>query len=117
MISDEGADQVDPIGARQFRSQDCVVVEPLIVGKPEPHMIETALARLGTARSATLLIGDQIPTDIQAGKRAGLPTVLVTTGVPLQDGPSLEAPDFVVSSLVDIEVAPTLVGSSRQRRA
>ncbi|MCK1406902.1 hypothetical protein IVB48_16300 [Bradyrhizobium sp. 76] len=35
-------------------------VEPFIVGKPEPHMIETALSRLGTVRSATLTIGDQI---------------------------------------------------------
>lgn len=92
-------------------------VEPLIVGKPEPHMIETALARLGTARSATLLIGDQIPTDIQAGSRAGLLTVLVTTGVPPREDSSLMPPDFVVSSLAEIEVAPALVGSSRQRRA
>ncbi|WP_354108007.1 HAD hydrolase-like protein [Bradyrhizobium sp. LB14.3] len=35
-------------------------VEPLMVGKPEPHMIETALSRLGTVRSATLMTGDQI---------------------------------------------------------
>ncbi|WP_247454215.1 MULTISPECIES: HAD hydrolase-like protein [unclassified Bradyrhizobium] len=33
-------------------------VEPLIVGQPEPHMIETALSRLGTVRSATFMIGD-----------------------------------------------------------
>ncbi|UWU67758.1 HAD-IIA family hydrolase [Bradyrhizobium sp. NC92] len=91
-------------------------VEPLIVGKPEPHMIETALARLGTDRNATLMIGDQISTDIQAGKRAGLPTALVTTGVPPGDDPSLMPPEFVVSSLAEIEVAPALLGSSRRRR-
>ncbi|MGL3104231.1 HAD-IIA family hydrolase [Bradyrhizobium sp. BR 1432] len=92
-------------------------VKPLIVGKPEPHMIETALSRLGTARSATLMIGDQIPTDIQAGKRAGLPTVLVTTGVPPLKDPSLAPPDFVVSSLAEIKVLPALAQSPRQRRA
>lgn len=91
-------------------------VKPLIVGKPEAHMIESALARLGTARSSTLLIGDQIPTDIQAGKRAGLPTVLVTTGVPAREDSSLMPPDFIVSSLGDIEVSAA-VGSPRQRRA
>ncbi|MGY3361981.1 hypothetical protein ACVWZK_008644 [Bradyrhizobium sp. GM0.4] len=36
-------------------------VEPLIVGKPEPHMIETALSRLGTVRSATLMTGEPDP--------------------------------------------------------
>ncbi|MCC8955303.1 HAD-IIA family hydrolase [Bradyrhizobium sp. Pear77] len=91
-------------------------VKPLIVGKPEPHMIETALSRLGTVRSATLMIGDQVATDIQAGKRAGLPTVLVTTGVPPRENPTLARPDFIVSSLADIEI-PALVGSPRQRRA
>ncbi|MCP3476067.1 HAD-IIA family hydrolase [Bradyrhizobium sp. CCGUVB1N3] len=92
-------------------------VKPVIVGKPEPHMIETALARLGTARGSTLLIGDQIQTDIQAGKRACLPTVLVTTGVPPREDPLLVPPDFIVSSLEEIGVRPAPVGSSRQRRA
>ncbi|MET4607729.1 ribonucleotide monophosphatase NagD (HAD superfamily) [Bradyrhizobium sp. JR4.1] len=74
-------------------------MKPLIVGKPEAHMIETALSRLRTARGSTLLIGDQIQTNIQARKRAGLPTVLVTTGVPAREDPSLIPPDFMVSSL------------------
>ncbi|WP_024512708.1 HAD-IIA family hydrolase [Bradyrhizobium sp. ARR65] len=92
-------------------------VKPLIVGKPEPHMIEIALARLKTPRSSTLMIGDQIPTDIQAGKRAGLPTVLVTTGVPSREDPSLLSPDFIVSSLRDIDVGPALAGRRQQRSA
>lgn len=92
-------------------------VKPLIVGKPEPHMIETALARLETARDSTLLIGDQIQTDIQAGKRASLLTVLVTTGVPPREDPSLVPPDFIVSSLTEIQSTPALVGHPRQRSA
>jgi 4-nitrophenyl phosphatase len=82
-------------------------VKPIIVGKPEAHMIESALARLGTKRSETIMIGDQIPTDIQAGKRAGLRSVLVTTGVPAVQDPSLLQPDLVVGSLLDIPVAIT----------
>ena len=78
--------------------------KPIIVGKPEVHMIEAALARLGTERASTLMIGDQIQTDIQAGKRAGLWSVLVTTGVPPLEDPSLLAPDFVISSLKKIPV-------------
>ncbi|MEX3672337.1 HAD-IA family hydrolase [Paraburkholderia phenoliruptrix] len=74
------------------------------VGKPETHMIEAALARLGTAREETIMVGDQIPTDIQAGKRAGLCSVLVTTGVPAVEDSALLPPDFVVQSLRDIPV-------------
>ncbi|ACC76406.1 HAD-IIA family hydrolase [Paraburkholderia caribensis] len=79
-------------------------VKPIIVGKPETHMIEAALARLGTAREETIMVGDQIPTDIQAGKRAGLHSVLITTGVPAVEDPALLPPDFVVQSLRDIPV-------------
>ncbi|OHV78943.1 HAD-IIA family hydrolase [Mesorhizobium sp. ORS 3428] len=90
--------------------------KPLIVGKPEVHMIETALARLGTSRQSTLMIGDQIATDIQAGKRAGLPSVLVTTGVPSRQDPTLIAPDFTVSSLTQMRLGNDCSGSMLQGR-
>ncbi|MCW1993821.1 4-nitrophenyl phosphatase [Bradyrhizobium diazoefficiens] len=92
-------------------------VQPSIVGKPQVPMIETALSRLGTKRGSTIMIGDQVPTDIQAGKRAGLATVLVTTGVPTRQDPSLMAPDFIVSSLREIEVSAARAAQPRQRRA
>ncbi|UWU76021.1 HAD-IIA family hydrolase [Bradyrhizobium huanghuaihaiense] len=92
-------------------------VQPSIVGKPQVPMIETALSRLGTNRASTIMIGDQVPTDIQAGKRAGLVTVLVTTGVPMRQDPSLMAPDFIVSSLRDVEVSAARAARPHQRRA
>ncbi|MDA9404566.1 MULTISPECIES: HAD-IIA family hydrolase [Bradyrhizobium] len=92
-------------------------VQPSIVGKPQVPMIETALSRLGTNRALTIMIGDQIPTDIQAGKVAGLATVLVTTGVPMRHDPSLMAPDFTVTTLRDVEVSAARSGRPQQRRA
>ncbi|MCP3367682.1 HAD-IIA family hydrolase [Bradyrhizobium cajani] len=92
-------------------------VQPSIAGKPQVSMIETALSRLGTNRASTIMIGDQVPTDIQAGKRAGLATVLVTTGVPMRQDPLLMAPDFIVSSLREIEVSAARAAEVRQRRA
>ncbi|UXN57750.1 HAD-IIA family hydrolase [Phyllobacterium zundukense] len=83
-------------------------VTPVIVGKPEVHMIVTALARLGTDRGSTIMIGDQIPTDIQAGKRAGLRSILVTTGVPPVQDPTLHKPDVTVSSLRELLSAHTV---------
>lgn len=51
--------------------------EPL--GKPHRAMFERALTLLGTRN--TLMIGDQLPTDIRGGQAAGLDTALASWGV------------------------------------
>lgn len=56
-------------------------VDPIFIGKPEPIIMEQALAQLGTAKEETLMIGDNYRTDILAGINAGLDTLLVHTGV------------------------------------
>lgn len=56
-------------------------VEPTFIGKPEPIIMEQALAQLGTEKDETLMIGDNYRTDIMAGIQAGLDTLLVHTGV------------------------------------
>ncbi|HEX2704594.1 MAG TPA: HAD-IIA family hydrolase [Candidatus Lustribacter sp.] len=76
------------------------VTTPFVVGKPETPLVEQALVLLGTARDRTLLVGDQIRTDILAAKRTGLYGVLVTTGAP-QFGDDI-APDRVVASLSEL---------------
>jgi 4-nitrophenyl phosphatase len=91
------------------------VRHPIVVGKPEIHMIELALQRLDTRREATLMVGDQLPTDVQAGRRAGLCTVMVTTGVPPIADPKLLPPNFVVESLLDIPITGRLIGEGAQR--
>lgn len=77
-------------------------VRPIIVGKPETPMLETALERLGTAREHTAMIGDQLATDILAGQRAGLMTLLVTTGVSTDGVPAGITPQFTVDDLRDV---------------
>lgn len=74
---------------------------PIVVGKPEPLMIEEALGFLGTPREGTIMIGDQIATDILAGKRAGMRSVLVTTGVVAAARPDV-TPDLEVASLLEL---------------
>jgi 4-nitrophenyl phosphatase len=56
-------------------------VEPVVIGKPETAMIELALARMDAEPQATAMLGDRLETDILAGKRAGLVTLLVLSGV------------------------------------
>src|SRR5699024_12399644 len=53
--------------------------EPIIVGKPAPHMMEFAAGRLGARRP--LMVGDRLDTDIEGGRAAGFDTALVLTGI------------------------------------
>ncbi|WP_100332165.1 TIGR01457 family HAD-type hydrolase [Bacillus xiapuensis] len=55
--------------------------EPIFIGKPESVIMEQALKVLGTKKEETLMVGDNYDTDILAGIRAGMDTLLVHTGV------------------------------------
>lgn len=50
-----------------------------VAGKPEPPLLEEAIRRSHAKRP--LMVGDRLDTDIEAGHRLGLPTLLVMTGV------------------------------------
>lgn len=50
-----------------------------VAGKPEPALLLEAIARTGAVRP--LMIGDRLDTDIAAGSRLGIPTLLVLTGI------------------------------------
>ncbi len=73
---------------------------PIVVGKPQPLTIEQALACLGN-KSETVMIGDQIGTDIAAGQSAGLRSILVASDVPFNVVTGI-TPDRIVSSLLDL---------------
>lgn len=54
---------------------------PTVIGKPEPRMLETAMRQLGASPDTTAILGDRLDTDIASAHRAGLPSILVLTGV------------------------------------
>lgn len=60
-------------------------VTPVMAGKPGPLLYERALARMGVAPEATLVIGDRLDTDILGGLRLGMPTALVLSGITQAD--------------------------------
>ena len=75
-----------------------------IVGKPSDIMIQVALEVMGLNSPDCLLVGDRLETDMVMGKKAGMATALVLTGVT-----SMEAlrrseiqPDYVWKSVADI---------------
>jgi HAD superfamily hydrolase (TIGR01450 family) len=75
-----------------------------IVGKPSPIILEVALAALGVPAADAAIVGDRIETDIVMGRRLGLGTVLVLSGVTRADDPRIAAvaPDHVVGSVRDL---------------
>jgi len=82
---------------------------PIVIGKPETPMLQTAMTRMGTQPAETVMLGDRLDTDILAGERAGMPTVLVLTGVSTREDLSSAAalPDVVVSDLPSLVEAIT----------
>ena len=76
-------------------------VAPTIIGKPEPASLLLSAANLGLDPSECVMIGDRLDTDILAGKRAGMLTALVLTGVSTRDEiATAEAmPDLVFTDL------------------
>jgi 4-nitrophenyl phosphatase len=74
---------------------------PTVIGKPEPLILEMALERLGAEPDESVMIGDRLDTDIVAGVRAGMLTVLVLTGVSTREeiASSPVLPDLVFTDL------------------
>ena len=71
---------------------------PIFMGKPDPTILKSALARLGVSAEDAIMIGDKLDTDILAGQRAGVTSIFVETGVPL-DVQSAVTPDYILTSL------------------
>ena len=53
---------------------------PRVLGKPFPEMVAAALGRLGARPDETVMIGDQLDTDMTMAARAGILGVLVLSG-------------------------------------
>ena len=69
--------------------------------KPSPRGIEIALERLGAGSSNAVYIGD-MAEDILAGKRAGVKTAAVLTGVHRKDKLAREKPDYMLGSVSEV---------------
>jgi 4-nitrophenyl phosphatase len=78
----EGGQVVPGAGTMIAAIRTATAVEPVVVGKPEPGLFEHGLQRLGgLAAHQVAMIGDRLDTDVDGGRRAGLRTILVLTGV------------------------------------
>lgn len=74
---------------------------PLVAGKPETPLFETARERFHAKQP--IMVGDRLDTDIKGARAAGIRSALVLTGI---DGPKqliaaspLERPDYILADL------------------
>ena len=76
-------------------------VKPIIIGKPQPAMMDMALEKLGTKPEESLVVGDRLETDIAAGQASGCKTALVLSGVSTREQAEAfrPVPDFIVKDL------------------
>lgn len=76
----------------------------LVAGKPEPHMYGELIRRHGA--SGAVVVGDNLDTDIAAGKRIGAVTVLALTGIGTEGDVERrnadERPDYVIPSIREL---------------
>ena len=77
----EGGKLEPGAGAIVASIQTCSGVEPEVIGKPQPLLLEMILADTRVGASDTLVIGDRYETDIEAGIAAGCDVFQVLTGV------------------------------------
>ncbi len=75
-----------------------------LLGKPSTDFLQMALNRTGSSPSNTIVIGDDVTTDILGGNAIGASTILVKTG--LFDEKLLKQtasqPDYILNSINDI---------------
>ena len=72
-----------------------------IAGKPERPLVHESILRTGAQRP--VMVGDRLDTDIEAAMRAGIPSLLVLTGVThaedLLAAPAQQRPDLLSADL------------------
>jgi phosphoglycolate phosphatase len=80
--------------------------EPTVLGKPHLPIMKVIEESTHLDRARTLMVGDKLSTDILFGRRNGLRTLLVMTGVTgqadLETTPSEHLPDFYCQSIANV---------------
>lgn len=79
---------------------------PLFIGKPNPLMMRLALNYLGVHSENTVMVGDNMETDIIAGVQTGMETILVLSGVTEREdvGRFPYQPTHIFNDVSDIEI-------------
>jgi phosphoglycolate phosphatase len=69
--------------------------------KPHPEILNKIMRRFSLSPGQTLYVGDMV-IDAQAGRRAGVRTIMVTTGSSLASEARREKPYRIITGIADI---------------
>jgi len=80
-----------------------VGIEPVVLGKPNDYIVKYAVKRMGVPLENVAIVGDRLDTDIALGKKLGMVTILVLTGVK-KDSEEIGkvGPDFVFENVGEL---------------
>src|SRR5439155_6450132 len=101
----EGGQVVPGAGTMLAAIRTATDVEPVVLGKPEPGLFHHGLRRLGgLLPQQAAMIGDRLDTDVDGGRRAGLRTILVLSGVTsaAEAATAQPPPDVTVKDLASV---------------
>src|SRR3989442_15082821 len=66
-----------------------------VIGKPSPLIFQIALRRANCDKRDAVMIGDQLETEIEGAKKAGIDSILVLKGVDKGSGGRVNPPGTV----------------------
>lgn len=91
--------------------------EPLVIGKPNPFMIDYVAAKFGIARQKIAMVGDRLYTDIQTAINADITGILVLSGETKAEDLAAGSvkPDYVFPSIKELARAVQECESSVER--
>jgi 4-nitrophenyl phosphatase len=79
-------------------------VKPVLIGKPEPYLLDIMIKEHKLKKDETLMVGDRLQTDILMANREGLHSALVLSGISTRE--EIEKcgliPDFVLDSVAEL---------------
>jgi phosphoglycolate/pyridoxal phosphate phosphatase family enzyme len=80
--------------------------EPVLIGKPSPRAGQLIAQQAGVRPAQALIVGDRLGTDIEMGRRAGMWTCLVLTGISSAEEaralPSESRPHWVIPGIAQL---------------
>lgn len=77
-------------------------VTSIVLGKPAAITFQAAAAALGLPPDDVIMVGDDVISDVQGAKQAGLTGVLVRTGKYRPSDEEAGVADFVLQSIADL---------------
>ncbi len=77
--------QIPGAGSLLALLETATSVQPTVIGKPEKHLYQIALARLRGSTEDTAAVGDRLETDILGASRTGLFSILVLSGISTEE--------------------------------